>query len=117
MQTTESKSGDTLVVELEGHLDTVSSQPLEDRLVQLIEGGERQIVLDCGRLDYLNSSGLKAVLVTAKRLEPVGGKLVLCALTSNVHMIFEMIGFTRILTIVATRAEALSLMPEARAVA
>ena len=43
MQTTETKSGEILVVALEGHLDTVSSQPLEDRLGQLIEEGERQV--------------------------------------------------------------------------
>ena len=68
-------------------------------------------MLDCSRLDYLNSSGLKAVLVTAKRLEPLGGKLVLCGLTPNVYAIFEMIGFTRILPIVPSREEACGPLP------
>jgi anti-anti-sigma factor len=64
-------------------------------------------VLDFSAVDYINSSGLKAILVTAKHLERVGGKLVLCALNQNVMMIFEMIGFSRILTIVPGREEAL----------
>ena len=107
MEIQEPKTGDVIVVALQGHLDTVSSQPLEDRLRALIEEGARQIVLDLAQLEYVNSSGLKAILVTAKSLETQNGRLVLCGLSPNVHMIFEMIGFTRILTILPGREEAL----------
>jgi anti-anti-sigma factor len=107
MEIIETKIGEVLVVALTGHLDTVSSTPLEDRLRTLIETGARRIVLDFSTVDYINSSGLKAILVTAKHLERVDGKLVLCSLSPNVLMIFEMIGFSRILTIVPGREEAL----------
>ena len=115
METNETKIGPVLVVSLQGHLDTLSSQGLEDRLTALIAGGEHRLLLDCSSLEYVNSSGLKAILVTAKALEPVGGKLVLCGLSPNVFMIFEMIGFTRILTIVSTREEALGAFEAAAA--
>lgn len=72
-----------------------------------MDHGERRIVVDCASLDYVNSAGLKVFLLAAKRLETLGGKLVLCALTPSVLMIFEMIGFTRIMKIVASREEAL----------
>jgi anti-anti-sigma factor len=105
MEIIESKLGDVTVVAPKGHLDTVSSTPLEERLRALIEGGARQVLLDFTALDYINSSGLKVVLITAKHLDALSGKLVLCGLSANVRMIFEMIGFSRILTIVPGRDE------------
>lgn len=107
MEILESKLGDVTVVAPKGHLDTVSSSPLEDRLRTLIDGGVRQMLLDFTELDYINSSGLKVVLITAKHLDAVGGKLVLCGLSANVRMIFEMIGFSRILNIAPGRDEAM----------
>jgi anti-anti-sigma factor len=58
----------------------------------------------------VNSAGLKVFLLAAKRLEPLGGKLVLCSLAPSVLMIFEMIGFTRIMKITATREDALQAL-------
>ncbi len=107
MELHETKTGDALVVAVHGHLDTASSTPFEERLRKLIEEGARQVVMECTAMDYINSSGLKAVLITAKALEAAGGKLVLCGLSPNVLMIFEMIGFTRILSILPGREEAL----------
>jgi anti-sigma B factor antagonist len=106
MEIHETKTGEVLVVALQGHLDTVSSTPLEDRLRTLVEEGARQMVLDLSGVDYVNSSGLKAILVTAKQIETAGGKLVLCGLSPNVMMIFDMIGFSRILNILPGREEA-----------
>lgn len=106
MEILQSKLGDVTVIAPKGHLDTASSTPLEERLRELIEGGARQMLLDFTELEYINSSGLKVVLITAKHLDAVGGKLVLCGLSTNVRMIFEMIGFSRILTIVPGREEA-----------
>jgi anti-anti-sigma factor len=113
MEIIESRLGDVTVVAPKGHLDTVSSTPLEERLRALIEAGARQMLLDFTELDYINSSGLKVILITAKHLDAVGGKLVLCGLSANVRMIFEMIGFSRILTIVPGRDEAVrALAPD-----
>jgi anti-anti-sigma factor len=107
MEIHETKIGEVQVVAPSGHLDTVSSTPLEERLRSLIDAGTRQLLLDFSHLEYINSSGLKAILITAKHLDAVGGKLVLCTLSPNVLMIFDMIGFSRILTIVPGREEAL----------
>lgn len=110
MQIIEDKQGDVMVVGISDHLDTVTAPIFESRLLGLIDRGERQIVVDCGALDYVNSAGLKVFLLAAKRLEPLGGTLILCALAPAVYMIFEMIGFTRIMKIVPTRAEALRVL-------
>ena len=110
MQIKEDKQGEILIVTVSEHLDTATASIFESRLLGLVDRGERQIVVDCGTLDYVNSAGLKVFLLAAKRLEPLGGKLVLCALAPSVLMIFEMIGFTRIMKIVPTREEALRVL-------
>ena len=76
----------------------------------MIDRGARKVLVDCGPLEYVNSAGLKVFLLAAKKLETLGGKLVLCALAPSVLMIFEMIGFTRIMKIVPTRDEGLRAM-------
>ncbi|MGB8166557.1 MAG: STAS domain-containing protein [Chthoniobacteraceae bacterium] len=110
MQIQEEKLGDILALTISEHLDTSSSTTFEKRLLGSIDHGERRILVDCAPLDYVNSAGLKVFLLAAKKLEAVGGKLVLCALAPSVLMIFEMIGFTRIMKIVPTREEALRIL-------
>jgi anti-anti-sigma factor len=110
MQIKEDKQGEILIVRVSEHLDTASSTIFESRLLGLVDRGERLIVVDCAELEYVNSAGLKVFLLAAKRLEPLGGKLVLCALAPSVLMIFEMIGFTRIMKIVPTLDEALRVL-------
>jgi anti-anti-sigma factor len=107
MQIKENRQSDVLVLTVSEHLDSATSTIFESRLLGLIDRGERKIVIDCGSLEYVNSAGLKVFLLAAKRLEPLGGKLVLCALAPSVLMIFEMIGFTRIMKIVPSLEDAL----------
>lgn len=110
MNIQEEKQGEILVVTISEHLDTSTSALFETRLLGSIERGERRILVDCEPLEYVNSAGLKVFLLAAKKLETVGGKLVLCALAPAVLMIFEMIGFTRIMKIVATREDGLRIL-------
>jgi anti-anti-sigma factor len=110
MQIIEDKQEDVMVVSITDHLDTATSSIFESRLLGLIDRGERRVIVDCEALEYVNSAGLKVFLLAAKRLEPLGGRLILCALAPSVLMIFEMIGFTRIMKIVPTRADALRVL-------
>jgi anti-anti-sigma factor len=110
MQIKEDKQGEVLIVTVSEHLDTATASIFESRLLGMVERGERKIVVDCGELEYVKSAGLKVFLLAAKRLEPLGGKLVLCALAPSVLMIFEMIGFTRIMKIVPTQEEAVRIL-------
>lgn len=110
MNIQEDKQGEIFIVTISEHLDTSTSALFETRLLGSIERGERCILVDCEPLEYVNSAGLKVFLLAAKKLEAVGGKLVLCALAPAVLMIFEMIGFTRIMKIVPTREEGLRIL-------
>ena len=107
MQIHESKEDGVLIVAVQGYIDTMTAGAFEARLQQLIADGVHRICIDCSALAYVNSAGLKGFLVAAKELDALGGRLVLCAMSPNVHTIFEMIGFTQIIPIVPTREQAL----------
>ena len=110
MQIKEEKQGNVLFVTIDQHLDSMAAPALEHRLVSLLDAGERRLVIDCAPLDYVNSAGLKVFLLAAKKLEGLGGHLVVCSLPSSVLMIFEMIGFTRIMKIVPSREDAIRIL-------
>ena len=107
MQIKDEKQGDVTIVTIDEHLDTLAAPQLEACLLGLIEAGERRVVVDCAALEYVNSAGLKTFLIAAKKLELLGGQLVLCTLAPPVLMDIETVGFTRIMKITVTREEAL----------
>jgi anti-anti-sigma factor len=103
----EETSGAITIVVLGGQVDSINATELETRVMTLLDGGARHLLLDCGTLDYINSAGLRVFLLAAKRLEQEGGVLAFCELAPNVRLIFETIGFDRILSLYGTRSEAI----------
>lgn len=97
-----------LVLGLEGRLDAVSSKMFEEKVLALVDGGERRIVIDLSRLDYVSSAGLRVFLVASKRLTPAGGKVVLCSVQEPVKQVFDIVGFYSIFSILNSKDEALN---------
>ena len=63
--------------------------------------------MNFGGLDYINSTGMRVLLILAKRLAGVKGKLVLCEMKEHILEVFKISGFNQILTITDTEADAL----------
>jgi anti-anti-sigma factor len=101
------KQGDVMIVNVHDHLLDTAAVAFEEHLLGVIDAGERRVLVDCSELEYVNSGGMKAFHLAARKLEMVGGCLIVCSLRPSVLMIFEMIGFTRIMTIASNREEAL----------
>ena len=66
-----------------------------------------QHVLDFSGVNFISSAGLRAILLIAKRLEPIGGKVKLCGLNATLMDVFEISGFSKLFVIVPTVAEAI----------
>jgi anti-sigma B factor antagonist len=99
MEISERKAGDVCVVGVTGRLDSGTSDNLGQRLHHLIDNGERRLVIDAEKLDYISSTGLRVLLVAAKRLKTVDGKIVLSSLKPHILEVFEIAGFTSIFPI------------------
>lgn len=108
MNIQEAKKGNVNVLGVEGRLDSVTSQDFENRLCKLIGAGEVFIALDCSKLDYVSSAGLRAILSTAKRAKQAKGKLTLGSPSQQVNEILDIAGFASILPIFKTIDEAVN---------
>src|SRR5215831_18852141 len=96
-----------LTLTLSGRLDADSTPGFGDLLAHSIQAGSHKIVLDLSGLEYVSSVGLRALIVGAKTLAPLGGKIVLSGPNERILKLLEISGFTSIFTIAATRDQAL----------
>ena len=88
-----------VMVTLEGRLDTVTSSEFEKNLTPYFSTEGIQLVLDCNSMEYISSAGLRVVLMTHKNITAKGGQFIIRNLNKEVRSIFDMTGFSRILTI------------------
>jgi anti-anti-sigma factor len=102
-----SKVQDSLVINLEGRIDANSAKELEQQSLGWIDGGEKHLVLDFTAVNFISSAGLRVILLIAKKLEPVQGKVKLCGLNATLRDVFEISGFSKLFAIVPSVAEAL----------
>jgi anti-sigma B factor antagonist len=82
---------------LEGRLDTITSPELEKTLVDILPG-LTELILDFEKLEYISSAGLR-VLLSAQKAMNKQGKMTLRHVNGTISEIFEVTGFTEILTI------------------
>ena len=82
---------------LEGRLDTVTAPELEQAL-QVSLDGITELTLDFAGLEYISSAGLR-VLLSAQKIMTKQGQMKLIHVNETVMEIFEVTGFSDILTI------------------
>jgi anti-anti-sigma factor len=78
------------VVRLRGELDLCSSPEAAAALTEVVEAGERHVVLDLRQLAFLDVSGLHVLEAVADRLSAAGGRLVLRAPTRPVRRLLDL---------------------------
>ena len=108
MEFIEQKVGSAIILELSGRLDATNSGDLESKLFKLIDVDEKNIILDCSRLDYISSSGLRVCLVALKKVSGLKGNFILCSMNDNIKQIFDISGFSNIFKILNDKEEALN---------
>ena len=91
------KNENALTVALEGRLDTMTAPELETTLKTALEGVE-ELTFDFEKLDYISSAGLRVLLAAQKTMNRQGSMKVVHA-NEIILEIFEVTGFSDILTI------------------
>ena len=91
------KNNDLLTIALEGELDALSA-PLLDKEINDKLGDCNEIVFDMEKLEYISSAGLR-VLLTTQKLMNERGSMKLKNVTDAVMDVFDITGFSDILSI------------------
>ncbi len=109
MQITERKIGDKLVVEvLETRLGADKAVAFKDAVSHYFAAGPVSMVLDLGKVEFIDSSGLGAILGVLKRM-PKGSELLICRASDAVTSMFKLTRMDRVFTICKTVDEAVAV--------
>jgi anti-anti-sigma factor len=85
-------SKSTVMLKLNGRLDTANA-PLLERKIKQWGADIAELVLDFSQLDYISSMGLRVLLQAKKEMKQEGRKLVIKNMSSSIKEVFEMTGF------------------------
>ena len=97
MNIVKTSEGAKLTLALEGRLDTTTAPQLEAEVRDALTG-VNELVLDFSQLEYLSSAGLRVIL-GAQKLMNKQGKMVIHHVNEIIMEVFEVTGFSDILTI------------------
>ena len=98
IQNTETAGVKTL--KLIGRIDGISSPMLDKSIKDLAISGERQLITDLQKVNYISSAGLRVFLTAQQVMTKAGGELILYNLNEQIFNIFKTAGFTRIFKII-----------------
>ncbi len=89
--------GTRLTIAVSGRVDTVTASELE---AGLKFGDATCVVIDLANVPYMSSAGLRLLLAAQKTMHGKGGELQIANVQESVREVFDITGFSDILTIV-----------------
>ncbi len=99
MNVTINEEGSRASVRLEGRLDTTNADQFMKDITPLMDGNHTEIDMDCTDMEYTSSQGLRMFLMLQKNVSARGAKLVLRNMKPHVKEVFDITGFSHIITI------------------
>ena len=97
MKINKNKNGTKLTFEIAGRVDTSTAPQLESAIKEEISG-VKELVFDMDKVEYISSAGLRVLLSSQKTMNNQG-TMKLINVSDEIMEIFEVTGFTDILTI------------------
>lgn len=101
MKITTQSMASKLIVKAEGRIDTMSAVEYGNTINDFLDDSDepiKELILDLAKIDYISSIGLRVILELQKRMNNEGS-MKLVNVVPSVLEVFEMTGFTNILTI------------------
>ncbi|MGH3471384.1 MAG: STAS domain-containing protein [Nocardioidaceae bacterium] len=91
--------GERMVVDVGGEIDVYTAPKLRERLVELINAGHYQLVVNLEDVDFLDSTGLGVLVGALKRVRSHGGSLCLVCSQERLLKIFRITGLAKVFPI------------------
>jgi anti-sigma B factor antagonist len=90
---------DRTVVEVGGEIDVYTAPKLREALIELVQGGTYNIVVDMEQVEFLDSTGLGVLVGGLKRVRSHDGSMTLVCTQERLLKIFRITGLTRVFEI------------------
>ncbi|MEZ5184316.1 MAG: STAS domain-containing protein [Candidatus Nanopelagicales bacterium] len=86
------QEGPATVVEAVGELDLHTAPMLQTELDQAIDAHAALVVVDLGRVDFMDSTGLSVIVATVAALRQQGGALRVVSSSDRITKVFTLTG-------------------------
>ncbi len=97
-----------VVIGVDGQLIVGNRHELKQKVVDAMESGETQFVIDFAVTGYIDSSGLGALVSLSKKIREAGGDLRLSGLNDDLRTLFELTKLDTLFTICDSVEEAIA---------
>ena len=98
MNISKNYNGEELTLIIEGRIDTITSQDLENQINDEM-GKFDSLILDFNDLEYISSAGLRVLIAAQKKLKQDDIPMSIKNVNDSISEIFRMSGFDKILKI------------------
>ncbi|BCW47002.1 STAS domain-containing protein [Arthrobacter sp. StoSoilB5] len=89
-----------------GRLNMVAAPKLREVVAEVVAGGSSRVVVNLAETDFMDSSGLGALIGCLKAARQAGGDLRISGVQPQVKMVLELTNMDRVLTAYSTAEEA-----------
>ena len=96
MKTTIEEKNDIILATLDGEMDTAAALEAENVLSPLYKSNGKDVVIECEKLEYIASSGLRILLSILKGAKLSGSRVVLRHVNEDIKNVFSLTGFISI---------------------
>ncbi|MEX0789657.1 MAG: STAS domain-containing protein [Actinomycetota bacterium] len=87
------------VISVIGELDFHSAPRLREQILQLLNSGTVNLVIDLSQMDCVDSSGLGVLVAGLKRMRTAGGQFSVRAPSPNTAKVLEVSGLSKLLLV------------------
>ncbi|MEH2303396.1 STAS domain-containing protein [Nostoc sp.] len=87
------------VIKLTGNLNATTSQDFRQNITNILESGAKIVLVDFKDVTFMDSSGLGALVLAFKTLRAADSKLVLCSISEQVRILFELTNMDKVFEI------------------
>jgi anti-anti-sigma factor len=93
------RQGGTVIVTVSGRLSSAVADQFQDQLMAELDRTPAALVVDFSDLRFITSTGLRTLIVAAKRAHGEGYRIHLCGMSETIFEVFEVSGLLRIFTV------------------
>jgi anti-sigma B factor antagonist len=99
---------DCAVLRVRGEIDLYTAPQLREHVIKLLDDGARHLTADLREVDFLDSTGLGALVGSLKRLREQDGSLTLVTAADRILTIFRLTGLDRAFTLRSSVPQAIA---------
>lgn len=99
MKIMEEEIRDSIKISISGNVENNTCKEFQNCLLETFQR-TKKVILDFGEVNYINSMGLRALLLTLQKAENVQGELIVKNVNDNIMDLFRITGFDEMLRIV-----------------